>query len=289
MAEIWTVKDVLDWTTQHFTSKNISDARLDAELLLASVLGCKRIELYIQFERILATDERAAYRALIHRRVNREPVQYILGETEFMGIPFKVAAGVLVPRQDTETLVDAVIDYCREREQEPRVLDIGTGSGCIAISLAKLIPGATVEAVEKSPDAVRIAHENCRLTEADVMIREGDFFDLAGSLNTSYDIIVSNPPYIAADEWETLEPEVRDHEPELALLAGEKGLDFYQSMIPLLENLLSESGTVFLETGHQQAAIVADMFDTKKYRVRIKKDYRNIDRVVIAQRVIEGK
>lgn len=151
MSETWTLQRVLNWTIGYFNEKQIPEPRLSAELLLAHVLSCKRIELYVQFERLLSPEERAGYRALIQRRAAREPVQYILGETEFMGLPFKVTPAALIPRPETERLVDRVYEHLRQNSHPaPQILDIGTGSGCIAISLAKMLPEARVWALDQS-------------------------------------------------------------------------------------------------------------------------------------------
>lgn len=283
MAETWTVRKVLDWTIDYFASRNIPEHRLSAELLLAAVLNCKRIEIYLQFERILSARERSLYREYIQRRIEREPVQYILGETEFMGLPFKVAPPVLIPRPDTELLVDCVIEYFREHLPPPlRILEIGTGSGCIAISIAKHLPGAEVWAIEKNLAAMEIARENAAWNEVPLHFVEGDFFQVYFQIPEKFDIIVSNPPYVSENDWLKLEPEVREHEPREALLAGKDGLDFYRHMIPLLGKLLKHPGMVFLETGYQQARAVAELLQPLSAKIEIKKDYRQIERLVIA-------
>lgn len=285
MADIWTVQKVLNWTIEHFTSKNIPESRLGAELLLAHVLACKRIELYLQFERILTQGELSAYRSFIQRRVKREPVQYILGETEFMGLPFKVSPAVLIPRPETELLVDCAIEYLRENNfQQPRIMDIGAGSGCIAISLAKYFPDSTMWAVEKSSAALEVAGENARLNEVSIQFIESDFFENHTTLNTNFNIVVINPPYISDADWENLQPEVLQFEPALALRGGADGLDFYRQSIPLIGNMLEENGAVLYETGYNQAREVAAMLATAGFITTIRKDYQQIERVVIGRK-----
>ena len=284
MTETWTVQKILNWTIEYFTSKNIPESRLSAELLLASVLNCKRIELYVQFERILSLQERNAYKEYIQRRINREPVQYILGETEFMGLPIKVASGVLIPRADTEVLVDSIIEYLKEVNlSNPQILDIGTGSGCIAIALSSYFPEAEVFAIEKSPEALEIAEKNAQLNEVKIEFIEGDFFEKVPILSNRFNIIVSNPPYISEADWNKLQPEVEKFEPRQALFGGKEGLDFYRSLIPIVRNLLLPKGVVFLETGYDQARIVSDMLQQEKFDVEIRNDYNGIERVVIGK------
>ena len=287
MSETWTVKKILDWTHLYFKDKNVSEPRLGAELLLADVLDCKRIELYVQFERILSNEERAAYREIVKRRSQHEPVQYILGETEFMGLPFQVNPAVLIPRPETEILVDSVLDFQKEEKMTaPQILDVGTGSGCIAISLAHLLPDAALTALEKSGAALEMAGKNASLNKVDVRLVEGDVFEWAASASEQFDILVSNPPYIAAKEWDTVMPDVREFEPREALLAGDDGLAFYRRLIPIAGRLLKEKAVVFLETGYDQARVVAEMFRDAGYLTRIRADLNGIERVLIATRGI---
>ncbi len=284
MDKPWTVKDILTWTSQYFQSKQIPDARLSAELLLARVLNCARIELYLQFERILSSEERSVYRKLVHRRAAREPVQYILGETEFMGLPIRVTPSVLIPRPETEILVDSVIEYAREAARPLRILDIGTGSGCIAIALAKLIPEAYVTATDITNEALEIAQENARLNEVEVTFHHGDIFQIYRDLPRPVDIIVSNPPYISRHDWEQLPPEIKEYEPATALRGGEDGMDFYRRLLRIIPELLAEQGALFLETGYDQARRVAEMFEAIDFYTIIRPDLNQIDRVVIARR-----
>ncbi len=285
MIEVWTVKQILDWTVNFFTSKNIPEPRLSAEWLLADVLKCRRIELYVQFDRILTGDERMAYREFVQRRTQREPVQYILGETEFYSLPFVVSRDVLIPRQDTETLVDATIEHIRDRQLEaPVILDIGTGSGCIAIALAKQFPTAELWAIDKSAEAIAIAKENAKLNDVFVNFIQADFFSYVTEFQKKFNVIVSNPPYISQNEWQKVQPEVREFEPCIALLGGNDGLDFYRELMPKFPQLLAEHGTIFFETGYEQAKAVADMLKKNHLLTEIRKDYQKIERVVIGKR-----
>ncbi|MFQ5584984.1 MAG: peptide chain release factor N(5)-glutamine methyltransferase [Calditrichia bacterium] len=285
MPEVWTVERILNWTVEHFTLKKIPEPRLSAELLLADVLQCSRVALYIQYERILSAGERRKFRGFVQRRLKREPVQYILGKTEFYGLPFRVTPAVLIPRPETELLVDAVLEYFKQEEYiSPRILDIGTGSGCIAISLAKNLPDADIRANEKSTEALQIARQNAELNDVRIRFDEGDIFTLYGNLSGRFDVVVSNPPYVAMGERDSLAPELINYEPHPALFSGEIGLEFYEGLLKILPDLLNENGRVFLEAGYNTAGAVKELYHNEKYTVRVKKDYNQIDRILIIER-----
>ncbi len=285
MAEIWTVQKILTWTITFFTSKHVPDARLSAELLLAHALNCRRIDLYLQFERILTPEERACFREYVTRRARREPVQYIIGETEFRGLPLRVSPAVLIPRPETELLVDSVWEWVQEMgNRSPVIVDIGTGSGCIAIALAHLLPEAQVWAVEKSSAALAVARENAQRHGVNIHFIEGDVFDRVEQLPRPAEVIVTNPPYVAGSEWETLEPEVRDYEPREALVGGPDGLNFYRRLAPVIGNWLGEGGRLFAEIGYGQARAVQEILTQAQLSVEIRRDYRQIERIVIARK-----
>ncbi|RMF59777.1 MAG: peptide chain release factor N(5)-glutamine methyltransferase [Calditrichaeota bacterium] len=281
MDKIWTVQEILNWTIQFFKTKNIIDARLSAELLLAEVLGCRRIELYLQFERILTMEERDRFREMVRRRAKHEPVQYILGHTEFMGLPIRVTPAVLIPRPETEVLTDSVIEFARTLSHPPTILDVGTGSGCIAIALAKLLPEAQVWAMDRSSDAIALARENATLNGVEVQFVEGDFFEKYTQLQHHFNIIVSNPPYIAGKDWETVPEEVKRYEPRLALDGGEDGLRFYHHLAEVVQEILDQHGRIFLEVGFDQARKVVSIFKNFHFHSQIKKDLQGIERIVI--------
>jgi release factor glutamine methyltransferase len=248
----WTTLAVLDWTTQRFTEAGIGSARLEAQLLLAHVLGCTRMQLYTGFDKPLGEPELAGYRALIKRRLGGESVAYLLGEQEFWGLPFFVDASVLVPRPDTETVIEVARAVRVDRAAACRVLDLCTGSGAIAISIAKELPAAHVVATEVSPEAAAIARRNAErngMAER-VEIRVGDLF--APVAGERFDLIVSNPPYIASATIATLAPEVR-REPRLALDGGPDGLLFYDRICALAPEYLHAGGALVLEHGFDQA------------------------------------
>jgi release factor glutamine methyltransferase len=250
----WTTLAVLDWTTQRFTEAGIAGARLEAQLLLAHVLGCSRVQLYTGFDQPLAEPELARYRDLIKRRLGGEPVAYLLGEQEFWALPFYVDASVLVPRPDTETVIE-VARALRDPAVPCRVLDLCTGSGAIAISLAKELPGAHVVATELSAEAAAVARRNAeRNAVADrVEIRAGDLF--APVAGEHFDLIVSNPPYIATAVLATLSAEVR-REPSIALDGGADGLAFYDRICAAARAHLAPGGAIVLEHGYDQADAV---------------------------------
>jgi release factor glutamine methyltransferase len=248
----WTTLSVLDWTTQRFTDAGIAAARLEAQLLLAHVLRCSRVQLYTAFDKPLAETELAGYRELIKRRLGGEPVAYLLGEQEFWALPFHVDASVLVPRPDTETLIEVARALRPDPAAPCRVLDLCTGSGAIAISLAKELPGAQVIATEVSPEAAAVARRNAeRNAVADrVEVRVGDLFGpVAGE---RFDLIVANPPYIATAVIATLAPEVR-REPLVALDGGPDGLAFYDRICADARAHLLPGGAIVLEHGYDQA------------------------------------
>jgi release factor glutamine methyltransferase len=252
----WTTIAVLDWTTKRFDEAGISSSRLEAQLLLAHVLKCSRMQLYTGFDKPLGEDELAGYRALIKRRLGGEPVAYLLGEQEFWALPFFVDSSVLVPRPDTETAIEVARSLRPDRAAPCRVLDLCTGSGAIAISLAKELPAAQIVATDVSREAIAVARRNAERNQvADrVELREGDLF--AAVAGERFDLIVSNPPYIATATIDTLSPEVR-REPRVALDGGADGLAFYDRICAHAAEHLLPGGALVLEHGFDQADAVA--------------------------------
>lgn len=252
----WTTLAVLEWTTQRFAEAGIAPARLEAQLLIAHALGCSRVQLYTSFDKPLAEPELAEARGLIKRRLAGEPVAYLLGEQELWGMTFEVSPAVLVPRPDTETLIEVARSLRPDRAAPCRVLDLCTGSGVVAICLAKELPAATVLATELSPEAVAVARRNAeRHRVADrVTVREGDLFaPVAGEL--AFDLVVANPPYIASAVIATLSAEVR-REPRAALDGGLDGLAFYDRICAAAPTHLVPGGALVLEHGFDQADAV---------------------------------
>ena len=286
MQELWTIGRILKWTEQYFKEKGIESPRLDAEVLLSHILGRERIYLYVHFDEPLEPAELARYREAIKQRVQRVPVAYIIGEKEFMGLTFKVTEDTLVPRPDTEILVQAAIERLRARGDAPRFADIGTGTGAICLSVLHFLPKAQADTVDISPAARAIAEENAAALEvADrVTFHTGDL--LAPLAGQCYDAILSNPPYIPDGDIAALAPEVRLKEPHTALAGGKDGLDFYRRLANEAPAMLVPGGFTAFEVGIHQAGDVADLLKANPLigRTEILPDYAGIDRVVVGWR-----
>lgn len=276
MSEIWTIRKVLDWTKGYLADKGVENARLESEWLLAAVTGYDRVGLYVNFDQPLTDAELAAYRGMVARRGKREPLQYILGTQEFFELDFEVSPGVLIPRHDTEVLV---VEALRLAPDAKTVLDIGVGSGCIAIALAKALPLADVSGVERSPEALELAQRNAERHNVRITLFEGSLFEpLNGQ---KFDLIVSNPPYIPTADLETLQPEVRDYEPLGALDGGVDGLDYYRSIVPSALGHLNSGGWLMVELGIGQADEVKGLFAAAGFtEIFAARDPQEIERVV---------
>lgn len=280
MAERWTVLKILKWTADYFTDKGIESARLEAELLLVSTLKMDRVGLYVNFERPLDASELSDYKAKVQRRAQHEPVQYILGETEFWSLPFKVSPAVLVPRADTEVLVEEAL---KRLGDAARILDVGTGSGAIAVALAHEKPQVKVTALDRSEPALEVARSNTILNEVEARV-ECVVGDLAALPSGPFDMIVSNPPYIPSRDWETLMPEVRDHEPRLALDGGDDGLTAYRHLAVQANKTLVPGGWLLVEVGIGQAKDVSALFLAAGLcEIGQRDDYAGIARVVMGR------
>lgn len=259
VPEIWTTLKILAWTKDFLLSKGVANARLEAEWLLCAAMGLDRVGLYLQYDKPLNDSELAAFRALVSRRARREPLQHILGSQEFCGLEYEVSVDVLIPRYDTEVLVSEALT---RQPKAQSVLDIGTGSGCVAITLQKQLPHAAVTATDISEEALAVARRNATKHAAVIEFLSGSLFDpLAGR---RFDLIVSNPPYIPSADIETLENEVRDYDPRLALDGGADGLDIYRELIPASVDYLNPLGWLLVEIGIGQAQDVVALFQ-KKY------------------------
>ena len=285
--DTWTILSLIEWSANHFSSKLVDSPRLTAELLLSHVLGCRRIELYTNFDRVLSPDELARYKAVLKRRLAHEPVQYIIGSTEFMGLKLEVDRRTLIPRPETELLVEHVVESARGRGSRPvRILEIGAGSGNIAVSLAKLIPSSEVIALDISTDALEVARGNARLhavegrvkfTAFDIMGRDGEYEA------EPFDFVISNPPYIPAADIPSLPPEIREYEPLIALRDSGDGLSFFRRIGETGARLLKSDGRLFVEIGFNQRDAVCSILGDLGYApVRSFRDYAGIDRVVEA-------
>ncbi len=278
-----TLLDVVRLSTTYLGSHGSVTPRLDAELLAAQALGMRRLDIYLQFDRPLDAADTSAIRSLVLRRGRGEPVAYIIGRREFYGRPFAVTPAVLIPRPDTETLIEAVLNWARHRDAALRILDIGTGSGCIALTLLAEIPDAVAVATDISEAALQVARDNAGALGvlARVELRLGSWAEpLADS--DEFDIVVSNPPYVLAGEVETLMPDVRDHEPRHSLVDTGDGLQSYREVIRIAASHLGARGMVALEVDPRRAAQVVELAATTwpDTSVRLCQDLSGQDRVV---------
>ena len=284
-SRTWTVREVIDWSAKDFAAREITTPRLDAELLVARALDTDRVGLYLDLDRPLVDAERASIRALVARRREREPVAYIVGYRDFYGRRFLVDRSVLVPRPDTETLVEEALRQIPEHETS-RILDIGTGSGAIGITLAAERPLSHVVGTDVSAEALEVAARNAealgvsdrvRLQRADLIPAEADDFDL----------VVSNPPYISKSELDALEPEVRDHEPSIALAGGQDGLNVVRKLYLAVQEITSPGVHLLVEVGLGQASTALRLgAETNAWApVGTHRDLNGIDRVVHLRRI----
>lgn len=257
---VWTVRTLLQWTTDFLSKKGIEAPALEARLLMAHVLDCKPIDVLVRSFDEPTEAERTRFREIIQQRVQGWPVAYLIGSKDFFLLRFEVTPAVLIPRPDTETLVQKALELLKP-QPSARVLDVGTGSGCIAVSLAHQCPGISVSAVDVSPDALEVARRNAKLhgVEARVQFHQGNLFAPLPA-GDPFDLIVSNPPYISPAEIATLAPDVRDHEPRLALDGGPDGLAFYRRFSTDAAAYLKPGGTLLLEIGYTQNEGVRALF-----------------------------
>jgi release factor glutamine methyltransferase len=281
-SESWSIKRVLAWATDDFKRRGNKSARLDAELLLGEALGFDRIKLIVEAERPLAEGELGRYRALIKRRRVGEPIAYILGRREFFALPLRVDRRVLIPRPDTEILVETALNGTRAQHLYGRMLDLCTGSGCVAIAFAKERPTWRVTAVDVSADAASVARENVQRAGVvhNVAVLEGDLFaPLAESAR--YELITANPPYIPSAEIAGLDVDVRDFEPRLALDGGADGLEITRRLVHDAMRYLSPGGLLALEGGFDQAPAVTALLEAAGFlEVTRSKDLAGVERVV---------
>ncbi|MBT0663834.1 peptide chain release factor N(5)-glutamine methyltransferase [Geobacter pelophilus] len=274
--ETWTIRKVLDWTKSYLADKGVDNARLESEWLLAAITGHDRVGLYVNYDQPLTDAELANYRSMVARRAKREPLQYILGTQEFYGVEFEVSPAVLIPRHDTEVLV---MEALQRAPQAKTVLDIGVGSGCIALALARSLPEADVCGVEKSPEALKLAQRNAEHLGVRVTLCEGSLFE--PFLGQRFDLVVSNPPYIPTADLAGLQPEVRDYEPLGALDGGADGLDFYRAIIASASQHLNPGGWLMVEVGIDQSMAVRELFAATGFtEIFIARDPQQIERVV---------
>jgi len=281
--------DIISLSAKYLNDHSVPHARLNAELLLSDVLGKSRLQLYLEYDKPLVERELSALRTLLKARAARKPIQYVLGKTEFFSLPFLIAEGVFIPRPETEILVQEVVNDLRSlsRAEDIVLFDLGTGCGCIAVSVAHNVQKCTVYASDVSQDALTLARRNAEIngvTERIIFLR-GDMFEpYLACEGPKADIIVSNPPYISEEDWDSLPDEVRCYEPRTSLVAGEGGFDFHRRIIGSAEFFLKPGGSVFLEIGEGQKDAVLRLFNARqKYvDIRSRQDYNGAERVVSA-------
>ena len=284
-GESWTILRMILWSAEYLKNKGVETGRLDAEWLLAAALGVDRLQLYLKYDRPLRSEEREAFKPLLRRRAGREPLQYIIGRTGFRELELKTDPRVLIPRPETEVLAQEVLDWASAGAES--VWDMGTGAGAVALSLATEGTWTRVVATDVSPEALSVAADNAERYDlgGHVEFREGSLFEPLEE-GERFDVIVSNPPYIAEGEKGELQPEVRDWEPPEALFAGEDGLDVIRQLVAGAPKHLLSGGLLALECGLGQAeGIAADVQATGAFgAVRIRADLTGRPRFVTAER-----
>ncbi len=288
--EVWTVGRLLQWTTGYLKEHEADSPRLDAEVLLADALGCQRIELYTTFDNQPGEAARAAFRELVKRRAEGTPVAYLVGRREFYSLDFRVNADVLIPRPETELLVVTALDLAKQRTNcEPiAVADVGTGSGIVAVCIAKHLPECRVTAVDISPKALDVARTNAveRGVAERIELIESDLL-AAVDPKHRFDFILSNPPYVKSSEWDSLAVDIRDHEPRMALVAGDRGTETIERLIPQAADRLDPGGHLLMEIGpaiHDAVRTLLEA-DARFELGATVKDLARVPRVVQATRV----
>ncbi len=267
----WTISRLIEWTISHFAEADLEGPRLAAELLLAHAIGCQRIELYTRFDLVPSAEELSTFRANVIQAAKHRPIAYLIGKKEFYSLEFEVTPAVLIPRPATEVLVEQVSRYCKSLERERiDILDLGTGSGCIGVTLCRHLENAFVVGSDISQAALEVAGRNAEklgLPERFQTVR-ADGFDLPVDVvpANGFDVLASNPPYVASDDAEFLEPAVRDHEPHVALFGDRDGLEFYRRIAASAGTILAPAGSIFVEIGYDQHERVIEILTAGGYR-----------------------
>jgi release factor glutamine methyltransferase len=311
-AAAWTLGKLIEWTRGYFEKKGLPQPRLEAEILLAHVLGLGRIDLYLKYDQPVGEAERAAYRDLVRRRAGGEPTRYLVGGCEFMSLAMKVTPACLIPRPETELLVEEVLRLAGVRRQMPAAMaapaagaaapagpaappaplsaiDLCTGCGCVAVSLAAYLPHGRVTAADLSPEALAVARTNAEAhgVAARMTFLEGDLYEPLDAADVQpADFLAANPPYVAEAEWESLAPEIRLHEPRAALVAGPAGTEIIGRILKGAPAYLKPGGALLVEIGDKQGAAVAQQAAGVRglADVRILKDYAGLDRILLARK-----
>jgi len=297
--QTWTIQKLLNWITEYLTNKNVDSPRLSAELLLSHVLELKRIELYTQFDKTVAKQQLDQLHDLVKRAGRHEPIAYLTGKTKFYSLQLKVSPDCMIPRPETELLVERAIEFLRKRTAAQFVCDLCTGCGCVAVAIAKNFPDVRIIATDISDTALAVAAVNIEKHQLKDRIELlcGDLFDPvvpqldvdkpALSEAEGFDLIVCNPPYVSRAEFEKLDRNVRDYEPRLALFAGEDGLDIYRRILERADQFLKPDAALMLEIGYAQGQAVKELLEQTGIfaEIKIEKDLHNNDRIAIARKV----
>ncbi len=291
-SEPWTVRKLLEWTTGFFTRKEVDAARLSAELLLSHVLNIPRIAIYTNYDNLVSEKHLAEFKALVQRAAEHEPIAYLTGRAHFFNLEFEVTRDVLIPRPDTETLVENVVQLARNQPgfESPRILDLCTGSGCIAAAIASRVKNATIVATDISNSAIAVAKRNIEKLNmtSRVTLDQGDLYDaIANTVEAQpFDLIVANPPYIPTQNIEKLDKSVRAFEPKLALDGGLDGLTLHRRILDGATDRLRQGGRIYLEIQFDQGPAAKELFANRPDfdDIRILRDYSGNDRVVTATR-----
>lgn len=284
------MQKLLNWVAEYLKGKGIDSPRLSAELLLSHVLGLKRIELYTQFEKTVPEEHLAKLHDLVERAGKHEPIAYLAGKTEFYSLELEITADCMIPRPETELLVERVIEFLRSRSGEQLVCDLCTGSGCIAVAIARNYPDCRIIATDICDAALSVAAGNVEKHNLKDRIKLlcGDLFDpIVPHLDADkFDLIVCNPPYVSAAEFEKLGKNVKDYEPKVALFAGDDGLDIYRRVVEKVEQFLKPDAALMLEIGYSQGQAVKQFLEKAGCfsRITIEKDHCDNDRIVIAKK-----
>ncbi len=284
-----TIVELINASAEHLKSKGFNNPKTSCEVLLAHVLRMKRLDLYLNYDRPVSDTERKQFKELYKRRLNHEPLQYITGETEFMSLPFSVNQNVLIPRPETEFVVEQALNRMKKNwGGEPvKVLDIGSGCGNISVSLAHYLPNAEVFSIDKSPEAVEIAKKNAESNNIPdrLKISIKNIFDCSHDDYSDLNMVISNPPYVSENERDILEKDVIEFEPHDALFAGDDGLVFFNKISSLAYSWLIPGGILVFETGYNIGRKVAEITAAEGFgNIEFKKDYAENDRLIIAEK-----
>jgi len=280
-----TVLEVIKLSTEYLQKKGVDSPRANAEILLAEILKCKRLELYLAFDKPLAENEVQVYREAIRKRGLRIPLQYIVGNVEFYGLKLIVNENVLIPRPETELLVEKIINDS-DKSTNLKILDIGVGSGNISLSILKYLPNSKVVAIDISKTALDVANQNAEINSLQDRIEFRLFDIMNDNLNSlgKFDLIVSNPPYVSENDYESLEPELKNHEPKIALTDNSNGISFYKHIVEASDQLLKKPGKIYFELGIDQSAQVQEYFKQNNFtNIKITKDYSGIERIICGE------